>query len=173
MASRNRLLLRVFVLAVFQVLRYLINRRLACKLIRPTILDVLDIQFLRDALQYAQRLGRLPLCKEIDLQLQVIAPFQSSVDQALADQHAGGEENGFEREDRREQRERIFVESVMREKVAEDDPADHERALKNDKLNGADEPADPVKQTVMNRQSFFILLFKAKDCVDALGGGPR
>ncbi len=88
MAPRNRLLLRVFVLAVFQVLRYLINRRLACKLIRPTILGVLDIQFLRDALQYAQRLGRLPLCKEIDLQLQVIAPFQSSVDQALADQHA-------------------------------------------------------------------------------------
>ena len=74
-AQENPLPLFVFVLAVFQVLRYLINRRFACKLIRPAILDILDIQFLRDALQYPQRLGRLPLRKEIDLQLEVVAPL--------------------------------------------------------------------------------------------------
>ncbi|MET4023714.1 hypothetical protein [Bradyrhizobium sp. S3.2.12] len=64
------------------------------------------------------------------------------------------------------------IQGVMREKVAEHDPAEHEHALKKEKLNGAGEPADPVKQTVMDSESFFVLLFKAKNCVNALGSGP-
>ena len=56
--------------------------------------------------------------------------------------------------------------------MAEDNPAENEYALKKDKLNGADERADPVKDAVMSRQSLFILLFKSQDRVDASGGGP-
>jgi hypothetical protein len=41
----------------------------------------------------------------------MVAPFEGTVDQALADQHAGRQENGFERKGGREQRERIFVEA--------------------------------------------------------------
>ena len=43
-ARAHRLVLSVFVLAVSQVLRYLVNRRLACKFIRPAILHIVDIQ---------------------------------------------------------------------------------------------------------------------------------
>jgi hypothetical protein len=95
------------------------------------------------------------------LQLEVVAPFFITVDQALADQHAGGEQNSFECQNRRKQRERIFIKSVMGKRVAEDDPADDERALKKDKLDSADEPADPVKYAMVNREGFFILLFEA------------
>jgi hypothetical protein len=47
--------------------------------------------------------------------------------------------------------ERIFVEGVVRKNVAENDPAEHEGALKKNKLNGADEPAYPMKHAVMSR----------------------
>jgi len=80
----------------------------------------------------------------------------------LADQHTGGQEYGFERQDRRKQRERIFVKSVMRKDVIENDPGEYEYALKDDKPDSADEPANPVKQAVMYRQLRFILLSRRR-----------
>jgi hypothetical protein len=59
----------------------------------------------------------------------------------------------------------------MGKKAAKDNPAYDERALEENKLNSADEPADPVKDAMVNREGFFVLPFKAKDCVDVLGGG--
>jgi len=91
----------------------------------------------------------------------------------LADQHTGGQEYGFERQDRRKQRERIFVKGVMRKDVIENDPGEYEYALKDDKPDSADEPANPVKQAVMYRQLRFILLFKAQDRVNVLGLSAR
>ena len=74
-ARAHRLVLSILVLAVFQVLRYLVDRRLACKFVRPAIFHIVDVQSFRDPLQYAQRPGRFPFGKEIDLQFEVVAPL--------------------------------------------------------------------------------------------------
>jgi hypothetical protein len=59
----------------------------------------------------------------------------------------------------------------MRKSVIENHPGKHRYALKDDKPGGADEPANPVKQTVMNRQHLLILLFKTQDRVDVSAAG--
>ena|SRR6185369_6505415 len=74
-ARAHRLVLSILVLAVSQVLRYLVDRRLACKFVRPAIFHIVDVQSFRDPLQYAQRPGRFPFGKEIDLQFEVVAPL--------------------------------------------------------------------------------------------------
>jgi len=74
-ARAHRLALSILVLAVSQVLRYLVDRRLACKFVRPAIFHIVDVQSFRDPLQYAQRPGRFPFGKEVDLQFEVVAPL--------------------------------------------------------------------------------------------------
>ena len=80
----------------------------------------------------------------------MVGPFQRLVNSALADQHAGSKQNSFEGEDRREQGKRIFIEGMVLENKIEGDPAEDESALKADKLDGANKPADPVENAMMD-----------------------
>jgi hypothetical protein len=71
-ARAHRLVLSILVVAVSQVLRYLVDRRLACKFVRPAIFHIVDVQTCCDPLQYAQRPRRFPFGKEIDMQFEVV-----------------------------------------------------------------------------------------------------
>ena len=103
----------IFFLALSQITGDLVNRRFACQFIRRAILVIIDIQSFCDPLQYAQGPSRFSFGKEVDLEFEVVAPFQRLVNSALADQHAGSKQNSFESEDRREQGERIFIEGMV------------------------------------------------------------
>jgi len=70
----------------------------------------------------------------------VIASFQCLVNRALADQHAGSEQNSFEGENRGEQGKRIFIEGMVLEIEIESDPTQGEGALNPDKLDRANKP---------------------------------
>ena len=80
----------------------------------------------------------------------MVAPFQPLVNSALADQHAGSKQNSFESEDRREQGKWIFIEGMVLKNKIEGDPAEDESALKADKLDGANKPADPLENAMMD-----------------------
>ena len=50
------------------------------------------------SLQHLQRAGRFLFREQIDLQFQIVAPFRTAVYSVLADEDAGGEKDGFQRQ---------------------------------------------------------------------------
>ena len=69
----------IFFLALSQIAGDLVNRRFACQFIGRAILVIIDIQSFCDPLQYAQGPGRFSFGKEVDLEFEVVAPFQRLV----------------------------------------------------------------------------------------------
>ena len=100
----------------------------------------------------------------------MVPPLQPRVNSALAYQYAGSKQNSFESEDHREQGKRVFIEGMLLKNKIGGDPAEDESALKADKLDGANKPADPVENAMMDGEHLFVLLFKTQNGVNILGG---
>jgi hypothetical protein len=55
------------------------DRRLAGEFVRRAVVVIVAFEALRDALQYAQRSGRLAFRKEIDLEFEMVAALKAAV----------------------------------------------------------------------------------------------
>ena len=98
----------------------------------------------------------------------MIPPLGGLVDRTLADQDARGEKHRLERENRRQQWERKLIEMpALRgsERIGAD-PNCYRETLKNEEIDGANEPADRVEYAVMRLKLPFVLFLDPEDQFD-------
>src|SRR5665647_3253495 len=117
--------------------------------------------------------GGLLFGEQVDLKVQMIAPFRSQIHRILPNQNERGQEDGFKCKHCGEKRERVRVERRMTtwNSGIYDDPQQDEGTLNTDEADRADKPSHGVRNAVETRQLSLVVLFEFQYGLDVLCSG--
>ena len=128
----------------------------------------------RNPLQQREGSVELPLGKQINLQLKMIAPLEGIVRDILADEDAGSEEDRFQREDAGQQWKGVFVKLPVGARPHIDPyPCNDTKTLHGEEKRRADETPHGIERPMMKKKFLFILFFDAQNYIRCCGRQHR
>jgi hypothetical protein len=104
----------------------------------------------------------------------MIAALEGLVCDVLPDEDAGGQQDGFQRQNDRQQWEGIFVKppSVRGRLCIDPQPKRHTKTLDDEEIRRSNEAANGMQHAMMEQELLLIVFFNSEDLLNVTGGGP-
>lgn len=112
------------------------------------IVGGVDTELFGDSLQKLEHLGVFLFGEEVDLQVEMTAPFVDPALPVLGDHDEGGEEDRLERHDEREEIEGIRVDRFGLQDRVEENPSGEPNDVHPDEGHGPAKAGDPIRDAI-------------------------